>query len=159
MDESTTAPNQGINPERLQKVPWLAMASLLIVLICISTSAIIVASNKHTVASWSTQPAVLLAIFSSISNFALGTAFSIAVVVVWWLSAVAGAPLSQLHYIWDRGEGFSFFSAFAAGGKARKVVLATFFMATVKFVNNPLLQRATEIVLRDLPAESRPKSS
>jgi len=140
---------------RLQKVPWLAMVSLLIVLICVGASAsIIVASDKRTVASWGVQPAVLLAILSSVSNFALGTAFSIGVVVTWWRSAVVGASLKDLHYIWDRGEGISFFSALAAGANARRVVLAAFFIATVKFVNNPLLQRATrqsveEIVVQE----------
>ena len=162
MKESTIAPNQMTDPasrpkeeSSLPKSPWLALVSLLIVLICVGASAsIIVVSNKRTVASWRVQPAVLLAILSSVSNFALGTAFSIGIVVTWWRSAVKGASLKQLHYIWDRGEGISFFSAFAAGGNARKVILAAFFIAVVKFVNNPLLQRATrqrveEIVVQE----------
>ena len=140
---------------RFSRFPWLAIASLLIVLVCMGASAgIIVASDKRTVASWRVQPAVLLAILSSIANFALSAAFSTAVVVTWWLSAVDGASLADLHYIWGRGEGLSFFPAFAAGANARKVVIAASFIAMVKFVNNPLLQRAThqrieEIAVRE----------
>ena len=128
MDESAapskTMAGKSKEQSRFEGVPWLALASLLVVLVCIGASiAIIITSDTQTVESWAIQPAVLLAILASISNVALGTAFSAAVVVIWWTSATEGASLAQLHYIWDRGEGVSFFSALAAGANPRRVVL------------------------------------
>jgi len=72
----------------LQRIPWLALASLLFVLACMGASvATIVISDNQTVASWTIQPAVQLAILAVLSNVALGIAFSEAVVVTWWTSA------------------------------------------------------------------------
>ena len=129
---------------RLERIPWLALGSLLVVLVCLGASiSVIVASDSQIVDSWKVQPAVLLSILTSVSNSALGIAFSSAVVVTWWTSAVDGASLAQLHYIWDRGEGMSFFSALAAGANARRVVLTASVVVMVKIATNPLLQRAT----------------
>jgi len=74
---------------------------------------------------------------------------SIGVDITWWRSALRGTSLECLHFIWDRGEGCSFISAFRAGFDARKVALAAVIIATVKFINNPLLQRATHSTARD----------
>jgi hypothetical protein len=135
----------------LQRIPWLAATLLLVVLVCIGASAgIIVFSDKRTVASLKVQPTVLLAILSSVLNFALGITFSTSVAITWWRSAIQGTSLARLHYIWNRGEGLCFFSALAAGSDARKVVLAAATIAMVKFVNNPLLQRATHIRAQDI---------
>ena len=137
-----------------QQIPWLALMSLLVVLMCLGAAVgIVIVSNNQTVESWKIQPAVLLAILASVSNLALGTAFSGGVVVTWWLSAVNGTSLTQLHYIWDRGEGTTFKPAFAAGGNARKVALTAFVIALVKIATNPLLQRATHQRIEEITTQ------
>ena len=157
MDGPTVEPlatSQGPRSKELpcgQRTPWFAIILLLITLVCMGASAaIIIVSDKQAVASWMVQPAVLLAVLSSVLNFALAAAFSISVTITWWRSAEHGAPSAHLHYIWNRGAGLSFISAITAGVDARKVALAAALVATVKFVNNPLLQRATHIRTQDM---------
>jgi hypothetical protein len=118
-----------------------------------ASAGIIIVSDKQAVASWKVQPTVLVAVLSSILNFALAAALSIVVAVTWWRSVFHGTTLAQLHYIWDRGAGCSFIPAFIAGFDARKVALVAAVVATVEFVNNPLLQRATHIRTRDISVD------
>jgi hypothetical protein len=137
---TTPHPNE---PSSLQHAPWLAIASLLVVLMCMGASAgIIFASDKQITTPWKVQPAVLLATLSSVANFALGIAFSASVAITWWRSAERGTSLASLHYIWVRGEVPRFFSALAAGSDAREAVLAAAFIAIVQIGSSALLQRA-----------------
>jgi hypothetical protein len=115
-----------------------------------ASACIITVSDKQTVASWKVQPTVLLAVLSSVLNLALGTVLSMSVAITWWRSALHGTTLARLHYIWDRGEGYSFAPALKAGFDARKVALIAAVIAMVKFVNNPLLQRSTHIRSREI---------
>jgi hypothetical protein len=140
----STAPLPAWQPG-LRHTPWPAIALLLIILACMGASACIVAiSDQQAVASWMVQPTVLLAVLSSIFNFALGIALSMSVAIAWWRSALHGTTLARLHYIWDHGTGYSFAPALKSGFDARKVVLITAIIAIVEFVNNPLLQRTTQ---------------
>ena len=110
---------------------------------------IISVSDKQTVESWKIQPSVLLNFLSTLSNIALGTAFSAGVAITWWTSARVGATLAQLHYIWDTGAGTSFPSAFRAGGNARKVAFTALVIAMIKMSAGTLLQRATQQAIKD----------
>jgi hypothetical protein len=105
-----------------------------------ASAGVIIVSDKQAVASWKAQPTVLLAVSSSVLNVAFTTVLSISVAIIWWRSAIHGTTLAQLHYIWDRGAGYNFISAFIAGFGARKVALGAAIVAMVEFVNNPLLQ-------------------
>jgi hypothetical protein len=137
----------------LQRIPWLALASLLFVLACMGASvATIVISDHQTVASWTIQPAVLLAILAALSNVALGIAFSEAVVVTWWTSATNGASLEELHYIWDKGL-TNFFAAFVAGPTAGKVTRTMLALIIIKVATGPLLQRATRQEIKEIVTE------
>jgi len=138
----------------LQRIPWLALASLLFVLACMGASvAIIIISDNQTVASRTIQPAVQLAILAALSNVALGIAFSEAVVVTWWTSAANGASLEELHYIWNRGEGLTFFSALAAGPSAGKVAGTMLALIIIKVATGSLLQRATRQEIKEMVTE------
>jgi hypothetical protein len=130
----------------LRQTPWIAVMWILTALACMGASAgVIIGSNKKTVASWKISPAVLLAVLSSILNFALYAALVIGVAITWWRSALWGTTLPQLHYIWDRGAGFSFIKALRSGVDARKITLSTALIAAAQFANNPLLQRSTNV--------------
>ena len=135
----------------LQRIPWLALASLLFVLVCMGASvATIVISDHQTVASWTIQPTVLLAILVALSNAALGIAFSEAVVVTWWTSAANGASLEELHYIWNRGEGLNFFSALATSPTTGIVARTMLALIIIKVATGPLLQRATRQEIKEM---------
>jgi hypothetical protein len=119
---------------------------ILTVFACMAACAgIIVGSNKKAVASWKISPAVLLAVVSSILNYALNAALVIGVAITWWRSVLIGTTLPQLHYIWDRGAGFTFIKALRSGADARKITLSTVLIIAVQLANNPLLQRSTSI--------------
>jgi hypothetical protein len=136
------------------RILWLAVVSLLAVLLCMGVSiAIIVISDDQTIASWIVQPAVQLAILAALSNVALAIAFSEAVVSTWWASAENGASLEELHYIWSRGEGLAFFSALAAGPGARKVARTMLALIVIKVATGPLLQRATRQAIKEIVTE------
>jgi hypothetical protein len=114
--------------------------------------ATIVISDNQTVASWTIQPAVLLAILAALSNVALGIAFSEAVVVTWWTSATNGASLEELHYIWDKGL-TNFWAALAAGPTAGKVARTMLALIIIKVATGPLLQRATRQEIKEMVTE------
>src|SRR4051812_34886050 len=87
-------------------VPWLGIASLVSIFVSAISSAIIVAaSHDKDVETWPIQPAVWLAIFSGISNVAYSSALATGIAVRFWLRAAQGTELSQLHYIWEHGQG------------------------------------------------------
>jgi hypothetical protein len=135
----------------LRHTPWPVVALLLIILACMGASACIIAiSDQQAVASWTVQPTVVLAVLSSVFNFALGTVLSMSIAITWWRSAIHGTTLARLHYIWDHGAGYSFVHALKSGFDARKVVLVTAIIAIVEFINNPLLQRSAHITTQDL---------
>jgi hypothetical protein len=130
----------------LQQTPWSAMILALIIIACMGASAgIIIVSEKQTVASWKVQPTVLLAVLSSVLNFALAAAMSISIAVSWWKSALRGTTLVNLHYIWEHGTGLNPIPALFGDLDVKKVILVAWIVAVVKFINNPLLQRATHI--------------
>ncbi|KAI9767113.1 MAG: hypothetical protein M1840_005902 [Geoglossum simile] len=135
----------------LRRIPWLVMVLVLIIVACMGASTcIVIVSDKQAVSSWKVQPTVLLAVLSSIFNFALGTTLSMGVAVTWWRSALHGTTLARLHYIWDRGIGYSFASAFKAGFDTRRVALVATAIAVVELINNPLLQRSTHIRAQEI---------
>ena len=108
-------------------------------------ASIIAVSDGQEASSWKIQPTVLLAVFSSISNFALTTALSTGIAITWWRSCLHGTILSRLHYIADRGEGRSFLPALVGGFDSSKVAVLVALIAAANFGNNPLLQRATHV--------------
>jgi hypothetical protein len=112
--------------------------------------ALIIHSDNQTVASWMIPPSVLLSILAGLSNIALSIAFSEAVVATWWTSAANGASLKELHYIWERGDGFSFFSALAAGPAARTIARTMLVVISIKVATAPLLQKATHSEIREI---------
>jgi hypothetical protein len=115
-------------------------------LACMGASAgIIVASNGQTISSWKIEPAVLLAVLSSIWNYSLGAVFGISVSITWWRTASRGTTLESLHYIWNQGAVLNPISALRSSAAARKVVLLAWLVVSVQIANNPLWQRSTHI--------------
>ena len=143
-------PFKFIGRPRIQWIPWLALVSSIAALACsVASACVVIISHNQIVTSWKIQPAVLLAVFSSVLNAAFNFALTTGVTIVFWLCASRGTELSELHYIWNRGEGISFIHAFHAGSDARRVALVTAFVYMVQFVNGPLLQRSTRQTARD----------
>jgi len=141
---STTPGNWRTN---LRHTPWIAIILVLLVLACMgAATGIIVISNNQTVESWKVQPAVLLAVLSSILGHGLSGALYTGVAIIWWKSALRGTSLERLHYVWGYGTGYAALPNIFAGIDANKVALVYAMVAIAKFVNNPLFQRSTQTV-------------
>jgi hypothetical protein len=129
-----------------RKSPWPFMLLILLMLACMGASASIIAiSDGQPVGSWIIEPAVLLAFISSIWNFAAGSMLGIAVTITWWRNFVRGTTIRNLHYIWSRGAGLSWFASFRAGVDARNILLLASLIVLVQAINNPLLQRSSHV--------------
>ena len=68
--------------------------------------AVLKASDGAAVTNWKYQPTVYLAIFTAISNKALAFAVVQGTVVTFWLRALGGTTLGQLHRDWGYGKNF-----------------------------------------------------
>ncbi|KAM7186397.1 hypothetical protein V8F20_011398 [Naviculisporaceae sp. PSN 640] len=123
--------------------PWVVLVSLGCVIACAAAAVgIVVASNNQTVESWAIQPAVLLAILSSIINLAVISALTPGLEVRFWLRAGRGTTLAQLHHIWN-ARGMGILGAIRAGSESRKVAIVSAVIYIIQFANGPLLQRST----------------
>lgn len=126
-----------------EMVPWIVFVSLGCILACASAAVgIVPASNNQTVDSWAIQPAVLLAIISSILDLAVISAMTPGLEVRFWLRAGKGTTLAQLHHIWN-AKGIGIFGAFQAGSESRRVAILSAIIYIAQFANGPLLQRST----------------
>jgi Protein of unknown function (DUF3176) len=124
----------------LRNTPWLAVAAILLAVAClIASTTIIVASNNQPVSSWKAQPAVLLAIISSLSHFALGFALSGAGTVIWWRNASNGTTINQLYYIWHPIKHWrSLRSAISSGIDYKKIFFTTVIVSIANLATAPL---------------------
>ena len=131
--------------------PWPFVLLALLMLACMgATASIVVISNGKPVSSWTVEPAVLLAIISSIWNYTAGSMLGIAVTITWWRKFLQGTTVRNLHYIWKRGVGLSWLAAFRASIDARNIVLLASLIFLVQAVNNPLLQRTSHVEAKNV---------
>ena len=81
--------------------PLIGLLALLFALLTIFASfGVLNASNGKPVASWQLQPNVYLAILTAVSNKALAFAVIQGTVVTFWLNALSGTTLGELHRTW-----------------------------------------------------------
>ncbi|KAF2496769.1 hypothetical protein BU16DRAFT_341390 [Lophium mytilinum] len=124
--------------------PWLAFILIFCILSSMIVSiAIVTASDNDSVKNWRFQPAVLLSIMTSIFIVSLEGLVAIGLAISWWRSIANGTTLKRLHFIWNGSNMLNIIPAFMAGVDTRKVAFAALAIALAKFINGPLLQRAT----------------
>jgi hypothetical protein len=86
------------------------------------------------------QASTLLAALSTLTNLLIAVAFSEALNVTWWLKAIHGTTLRDLHYSWSYGQ--SLINVLGSGRNFNKVAFAA-LLTSVVVIDGPLLQRAT----------------
>jgi len=129
-------------------LPLAGLLSLLgAILATLSTVAVLVFSDEKPTASWPSskfpiQPAVLLAILTTVANALISWALYDGVVIAWWTKMLRGATLKEVHNYWEHGS--SAWHAFLAGRNFNKIANAC-LLAFLVFVDGPLLQRASGI--------------
>lgn len=123
--------------------PLSGLAALLFaVMHVVACFAILYASNLAPVAGWVYAPQVYLAVLTAISNKALAFAVVQGTVVTWWLKAMRGTTLAQLHYDW--AAGLHVWQAMGAGRHFSVLAFAC-LCATFVAIDGPLLQTATSV--------------
>lgn len=142
-------------PSFLRIGPLIGLAALLFAFLQIFASyAVLKASHGDAVTNWKYQPNVYLAILAAISNKALSFAVVQGSVITWWLRALHGTTVAQLHRDW--AYGLHVYKAMLAGRHFNMLALAC-ICATFVAVDGPLLQRASTVHSR-IPEKRVPLS-
>lgn len=103
IQESTKPIRSSWRPSIFRIGPLTGLLALLFAFLQIFASyAVLKASDKATISTWEYQPTVYLAILVAISNKALAFAAIQGVAVTFWLRALKGTTLRQLHRDWVR---------------------------------------------------------
>lgn len=128
------------NPSLLRIAPLTGLAALLFAFLQIWASyAILKASDGELISSWKYEPNVYLAVLTAISNKALAFALVQGTVVTFWLKAVRGTTLAQLHRDW--GFGLHVYKALLAGKNFNVLALACICATFVAIGELPDLRR------------------
>lgn len=86
--------------------PILGLTALGFILLSIPASALVLAlSNGKPVDQWKVQPSVYISVLTGIGNKALGFATIQGAIITWWVKALKGTTLANLHYDWPIGNG------------------------------------------------------
>lgn len=95
------------NPKLLQFGTLSGNCAMMLALACLLASlGILAGSNHQAVSTWHAPPATYLAISTAIANLAMRYAALQGVVIAWWLRAIRGSTLAQLHSDWRSGSSF-----------------------------------------------------
>jgi hypothetical protein len=135
-------------PGVLARLPWQALLSLIgVVLGLVAVIFVLVYSDGKAIDDWYWQPSIYLAIATAVINPFLLYCLSSGATIWWWRQASAGTTLRALHQSWAYGH--SLMDALTAGKRTTYLAL-TCVMVTIAQINNPLLQRASSIVVQPI---------
>ncbi|KAK4897559.1 hypothetical protein LTR27_004703 [Elasticomyces elasticus] len=147
---SATKVNSGVPkgsrlPRWAQPRPISGLLALLLVLGCVFfTLAILIASDKRPIDSWSVQPTVYPAIAAAVANSAISYAFAQATVIAWFYRASKGSTIRTLERQWEASD--SLMHALLQGRNMNIVAVAAILVALM-IVDGPLIQRASTVVV------------
>jgi hypothetical protein len=91
-------------PGYAKQFPWVGAACLLgVVCTAIGCALVLYFSNNRSCARWPSMvaPNVAVSVLNAIGNICLLTAMSRGIPVAWWIKAMEGATVSQLHNSWS----------------------------------------------------------
>lgn len=126
--------------------PLLGLAGLIFTILSILIAfGILRASDSDYVSSWRYSPNVYLAIMTSITGKATSLAALQGAMIAWWLRAMHGTTLEQLHFDWSMGQ--NIWDALIAGRRINMIAIAC-ICGTIAAIDAPLLQRASSVVSR-----------
>lgn len=138
-------------PGVLKRLPLGGLLALLGVAICsIGPVAILKFSDGQPTATWPdqkypVQPAVLLSICAAIGNTLLRYALFQGWSIAWWLDALRGSTVGDLHRHWEYGT--SFLAAITSARHFNRIALGTLIVSIV-VIDGPILQKATSSTTR-----------
>ncbi|KAK4619366.1 hypothetical protein CLAFUW4_11573 [Fulvia fulva] len=126
--------------------PVLGLACLLFVFLSIPAAAVVLSvSDGQLVMRWNIKPNVYLAVISGIGNKLLAFAAFQGAVVTWWLRAMDGSTLRQLHLDWAAGPGNNLWYALSGYRHSGLLAVST-LCAAIVFADGVLLQSASTVI-------------
>lgn len=131
-----------------KRFPWLGILSLLGVLICLGFNVVIlVLSDGMPASKWDVQPSVLLAISAVVSNWLLRFALAEGAAISWWVKAIQGCTVNDLHRYWTFAN-----NVFDAIRRIKyfNILLLASVASVVVAIDNPLFQRASSVVVESV---------
>ena len=136
-------------PGLLRQLPWTGLLALLIGFGCgVAALTIALVSNGKALDYWrvysySVQPTVLLAVLVTFTNALLGYAFASGITIFWWLSALNGRTLRQLHASQSRSD--SLVAALTLRPVVNTVTIAS-MLTVLLLMDQPLFQRGVRVI-------------
>ncbi|KAK4508201.1 hypothetical protein PRZ48_001939 [Zasmidium cellare] len=144
---ASTSNNNLWRPSYKRIGPVLGLMALGFIMLAIPASALVLAlSNGKPVEQWRVQPSVFISVLTGVGNKALSFASIQGAIITWWVKALRGTTLQDLHYDWPVGNG-----SFVLFRKSHITLLAVVSIcASVIFLDGILLQSATYTVEHNL---------
>jgi hypothetical protein len=140
-----------------KQLPWGGLLALVSVAVCcLGPVAILKDSDGKPTATWPDQkhpiqPAVLLSIFAAIGNTLLRYALFQGWSIAWWVEALRGSTVGDLHRPWEYGT--SVLASVTSTRHFNRIALGTFIVSIV-VIDGPLLQKATSSTTRPLASQA-----
>jgi len=128
------------------RLPWSGLLSVVgAVIATVATIAVLTSSNGKPTREWPSenypiQPAVLLAILTTIANALISYALYEGAALAWWIKMLRGGTLQDCHRYWEYGS--SAWKSLIAGRDMNKIAVAS-LLSFLVFVDGPLMQRAS----------------
>lgn len=130
-------------PGYAKQFPAIGAAALLVlVLTAVGCALVLCLSNERSSSQWSStfRPNVALSVLTVVGNIALVTALSQGIPIAWWVKAVHGATVSQLHESWRCSNGFL---GLAQNLFRLDIIGVAVLVAKISVLDSILYQRAT----------------
>jgi len=144
-------------PGVFKQLPWGGLLALVgVAVCCLGPVAILKDSNGKPTATWPSQehpiqPAVLLSICTAIGNTLLRYALFQGWSIAWWVEALRGSTVGDLHRHWEYGT--SVLASVTSTRHFNRIALGT-FIASIVVIDGPLLQKATSSTTRPLASQA-----
>ena len=138
------------NPGFKHQFPWLGLSGLLTIIVATATAiAILATSNGQLVKDWPmasfpTQPNVLLNVANQVQNLGLLTLIGQGLAIAWWRKAMHGSSLKTLHR--NHAYSYSFYAILTSGKHFNLIALAA-LMTKFAVIDSTLFQKATKTVV------------
>ncbi|PMD57966.1 uncharacterized protein K444DRAFT_592455 [Hyaloscypha bicolor E] len=140
-------------PGVFKQLPWGGLLALVgVAICCLGPVAILKDSDGKPTATWPDQkhpiqPAVLLSICAAIGNTLLRYALFQGWSIAWWVEALRGSTVGDLHRHWEYGT--SVLASVTSTRHFNRIALGT-LIASIVVIDGPLLQKATSSTTRPL---------
>lgn len=140
----------------LRQIPRRVAAALVGAFVSISMALLVLhRANDSLVDNWVVTPSVFLSIIAATTNAMLRFAFEESSGLFWWSNLLSGAPLQDLHAVWELGHSALALLDFRGGSRVYLNLRIAATLVLLLAINGPFLQRAVTVTLETRPQPLR----